>query len=208
MVCAACGAQGLKALRVGVSRAREELEKLAGAQVGEVTADAVDAPASRVVVGTEAALHRLTRADAVAFLDFDQELLVPRFRAGEQALALLARAARVVGGRAGTVLVQTRLPGHEVLDAAVHADPGRLSRVEHARRAALALPPFTALAELSGSQAAAVATALPASVETLGPDRGRWLVRAPDHATLCDALASVPRPRGGGVRVEVDPRRG
>ena len=36
-------------------------------------------------------------ADAVAFLDFDQELLAPRYRAAEQALALLARAARLVG---------------------------------------------------------------------------------------------------------------
>ena len=37
------------------------------------------------------------RADAVAFLDFDAELLAPRLRAGEEALALLARAARLVG---------------------------------------------------------------------------------------------------------------
>src|SRR5690606_3722 len=53
-------------------------------------------PSTRVVVGTEATLHQVERADVVAFLDFDQELLAPRYRAAEQALGLLARAARVV----------------------------------------------------------------------------------------------------------------
>ena len=76
-------------------------------------------------VGTEAVLHRVTEADAVAFLDFDQELLAPRYRAVEEALALLARAARLVGGRrpGARVLVQTRVPNHEVLDAALTPIP-------------------------------------------------------------------------------------
>jgi primosomal protein N' (replication factor Y) len=206
VVCLGCTSQRLRLLRAGVSRAREELEALVGAPVAEVSADTVEAPATSVVVGTEAALHRLRRADAVAFLDFDQELLAPRFRAAEQALALLARAGRLVGGRAGRVLVQTRLPGHEVLDAALHADPGRLASAEQARRVALGLPPETALAEVSGPQAEAFVAGLPSSVEVLGPHAGRWRVRAPDHATLCDALASVPRPPGR-LRVEVDPQR-
>ena len=204
-VCPACGSQRMKVLRPGVSRAREELEPLVGSPVGEITSATAEVPATPVVAGTEAALHRLASADAVAFLDFDQELLVPRFRAAEQAMVLLARAARLVGGRSGRVMVQTRLPGHEVIDAAVHADPGRLAAAERARRAALRLPPHAALAEISGEGAAEMAAALPAAVETLGPDRGRWLVRAGDHATLCDALAAARPWRG--VRVEVDPRR-
>jgi hypothetical protein len=32
----------------------------------------------------------------------------------------------------------------------------------------------------------------------------RWLVRAPDHRTMADALAAVPRPPER-LRVEVDP---
>ena len=39
------------------------------------------------------------RADVVAFLDLDAELLAPRYRAAEQAMTLLVRAARLVGGR-------------------------------------------------------------------------------------------------------------
>ncbi|MDQ3570506.1 MAG: hypothetical protein M3396_07780, partial [Actinomycetota bacterium] len=205
-VCAACGSQRPKILRPGVSRVVEELEALVGAGVGEITSQTTAIPDTRVVVGTEAALHRLEEVDAVAFLDFDQELLVPRFGAGENALALLARAARAAGGRRGTILVQTRVPDHEVLDAAVHADPGRLTAVERGRREALRLPPFTALAEVSGPDAATMVASLPQPVERLGPDGDRWLVRAPDHTALCDALASVARPRGR-VRVVVDPPR-
>lgn len=205
-LCLACASQRLKAVRVGVSRVREELEALVGATVDEVTGQTADAPSTAVVVGTEAVLHRLDGADAVAFLDFDQELLVPRFGAAEQALALLARAARLVGGRRGSVLVQTRVPDHDVLGAAVHADPGRLVPVERSRRAALRLPPYATLAQVSGPEAATVVARLPPSVEALGPDGDRWLVRGPDHRALCDALASVAHPRGR-ARVEVDPAR-
>jgi primosomal protein N' (replication factor Y) len=206
--CESCGAATLKVLRFGVSRAREDLQAILGCPVGEITAEIDAVPDERVVVGTEAALHRLPDTEAVAFLDFDQELLAPRFSAAEDALALLARAARLVGGRHrdGRLLVQTRLPEHEVIDAAVHADPSRLAVVERARRAALRLPPETALALVSGPGAAEFLEGLPRSVEVLGPGDGRWLVRAPDHRLLADALAGAPRP-SERVRVEVDPRR-
>ena len=62
-------------------------------------ADAAGLAEARLVVGTEAALHRVPRADLVAFLDIDQHLLAARFGAGEETLSLLARAARLVGYR-------------------------------------------------------------------------------------------------------------
>lgn len=206
-VCQACSASRLRKLRPGVKRVREELEALAGRPVAEVTAETADLPPAGVLVGTEALLHRLPAADAVVFLDFDQELLAPRFRAAEQALALLARAARLVGGRdgGGRVLVQTRVPGHDALRAAVHADPSRLAGPEAARRATLRLPPGTALALVSGDAAGFVAGLGP-GVEVLGPSDGRWLVRAADSATLATALAGPPR-TGARLRVEVDPAR-
>jgi primosomal protein N' (replication factor Y) len=206
-VCAACGAQRLKTLRAGVSRVREELEALARVPVAELTGESGDVPEAQVVVGTEAALHRIPNADMVAFLDMDAELLAPRYRAAEQALALLARAARLVGGRqaGGRVLVQTRMPDHEALQAALHADPGLLLRAERERRRALRLPPYAALAVVSGDASAAFAAGL-SGLEAAPVADDRWLVRAPDHRTLCDALATVPRPPGR-LRVEVDPLR-
>jgi primosomal protein N' (replication factor Y) (superfamily II helicase) len=210
-VCAACGASRLRTLRQGVTRVRDEIAALVGEPVDEVTASGnAAAPRSRVVVGTEATLHQIDRADAVAFLDFDQELLAPRYRAAEQALGLLARAARVVGDKAGggRLVVQTHMPRHEVVQAALNADPTRVSAAERDRRTQLGFPPATALAEVSGAGADVFVSALGArlGVEVLGPSGGRWLVRASDHRTLCDALAATPRPPDR-LRVAVDPER-
>ncbi|MEA3076053.1 MAG: hypothetical protein QOF60_961 [Actinomycetota bacterium] len=206
-ICLACGATKMKSLRLGVTRVREELEALAGRPVGEVTAETGELPTAPILVGTEAVLHRAPKADLVAFLDFDQELLAPRYRAAEQALALLARAGRLVGGRhdGGRVLVQTRLPKHEVLDAALHGDPGRLHGPEAERRKLLRFPPFAALALVSGPSAPELIERIE-GIEALGPDDGRWLLRAPSSKALADALAAAGRP-AGRLRIEVDPLR-
>jgi primosomal protein N' (replication factor Y) len=208
-VCAECESTRLKSLRVGVSRAAEELTALAGVDAVEVTgaSDRGPVPSGPLVVGTEAALHRVDRADLVAFLDIDQHLLAPRFAAGEEALALLARAARLVGSRpaGGRVLAQTRIPGHEVLNAAVQADPDLVARAERDLRLALGLPPFGALAVLRGPGAAEYVGGLRdlGTVQVSSVDPERWTVRAPDHAVMADALASVQRP-SARLRVEVD----
>jgi primosomal protein N' (replication factor Y) len=211
-LCTACGSITLRQVRVGVSRAREDLATLSARPVVEVTAAtppaADDGVGAEVLVGTEAVLHRGGRFDAVAFLDFDGELLAPRFRAAEEALGLLARASRVVGGRAGRVLVQTRVPDHEVITAAAAADPARAVAGEREVRAALGWPPFAALAAVSGEGAAEVVEGVAgrSGIGVLGPDGGRWLIRAGDPAALADALAAAGRP-GGRVRIEVDPLR-
>jgi primosomal protein N' (replication factor Y) len=213
MLCAKCGGTKMKNLRAGVNRVREELEALAREPVAELTAErGTDAggTGTRIVVGTEAALHRIHKADVVAFLDFDQELLAPRYRAAEEAMALLVRAARVVGPRSGggRVLVQTRQPHHEVLQGALLAEPTRVSDAERERRQLLGYPPAKAMAVVSGASAPAWIDAFvaPMGVEVLGPSDGQWIVRAANHELLCDALGSVSRP-GGRLRIEVDPLR-
>ena len=216
VVCSSCGSTRLRALRVGVSRAREELEALSGRSVGEVTASTTSLPVADVLVGTTAVLHRLSPRDGfgvVAFLDLDQELLAPRVRAGSDALALLAAASRLVAGRAGRVLVQTRVPDHPVVQAALLADPSLVTDADRPLRESLGLPPFGAVALVSGEGAGAYVDGLgglPGSpVAVLGPSDGSWMVKAPSVALLSDALAAVPRPAGGrGVlRVAVNPAR-
>jgi len=203
----------MKNLRAGVNRVREELEALVREPVAELTAErGTDAggTGTRVIVGTEAALYRVHNADVVAFLDFDQELLAPRYRAAEEAMALLVRAARVVGGRegGGRLLVQTRLPHHEVRQGALLAEPTRVSDAERARRESLGFPPAKVMALISGAAAEAWVNAFvaPIGVDVLGPADGRWIVRASDHDTLCNALAAANRP-SGRLRIEVDPLR-
>jgi primosomal protein N' (replication factor Y) len=220
VVCSRCGSDALRAVRAGVSRARDHLEALAGREVGEVTARSGALPEAPLLVGTEAVLYReeeLRRGapvGAVAFLDFDQELMAPRYRAGEEALALLARAARLVGGRrnGGQVLVQTRVPDHPVIAAALNADGGMLAEVERPVRESLRLPPFGALAVLSGEGAARLASSVGqlarpgAPVEASAAGEERWVLRAPSHDVLADVLAEAARP-GERVRVEVGPAR-
>jgi primosomal protein N' (replication factor Y) len=211
VVCQVCGSSALVPVRRGITAVRDELEAAAGRAVVEVAGgDPSPVPTTAAVyVGTEAVLHRVGDAGTVAFLDIDDELLAPRYRADEQALTLLARAARLVGPRArgGRILVQTRLPHHEVLGAVLHADPGRVVGSAMARRAELGLPPARAIAVVSGAGADEHAAAL-RSVPTLGvagPADGRYLVRAADPEALADGLAMVPR--ASGVRVQVDPPR-
>lgn len=212
-VCRHCGSGHLKQRRLGVTRAREDLERLARRPVAEVTGDDVPGaplPDAPVLVGTEAVLRRVERAAAVAFLDLDAELLAPRYRAAEEAMALVARAARLLGGKAGggRLLLQTKLPRHEVVQAALLADPGRVAEAELERRRSLLLPPVVALAHVAGTGAEVYARGAGGhvGVDVLGPAGGDWLVRAVDHRTLCDALAATPRPPGR-LRVAVDPRR-
>ena len=155
-----------------------------------------------------------------AFLEFDQELLAARYRAAEQALWLLVRAARLVGGRngGGRVLVQTRMPDHEVLATVTQPDPARILAAEEARRRALAFPPFGGLAEVTGAnravEAAVRALDREPSLSVLGPVRKgatlHALVHAPSVDRLCDALAEIdfaPAREHGRLRVDVDPLR-
>jgi primosomal protein N' (replication factor Y) len=164
-----------------------------------------------VFVGTEALLHRVRRIDVVAFLDFDAELLAPRFRAGEQAFALLARAARLVGPRrgGGRIVIQTTLIDHPVVEAAREGNPSIISDSEEQRRKILRLPPYSAMAVVEGAGAEQFATAIAASspLVSVVPYRDRWLVRAADHETLSAACSSVDRLPGSKIRIEVDPPR-
>jgi primosomal protein N' (replication factor Y) len=222
-ICAHCGAARLQPRKLGVVRVREHLAALVPrARVVAVEAGSAPLPAFDVAIGTEAVLHRAPvdprrPVRLVAFLDLDQELLAPRYRAEEQALWLLVRASRRVGERTGpgSVLVQTRLPEHPVVVAARDGDPAPLLETDLARRRALAYPPFGGLAELSGDVPAVEAACAElrahlAAGTILGPTGGKALFRSPSTEDLCDALAAAdhaPARSLGRLRVDVDPRR-
>ncbi len=203
-VCQSCGAARFANLRPGVTRLREELEAAAARPVVSVTGSDVE-PLARadVYVGTEAVLHRIRSADVVAFLEFDSEMLAPRFRASEEAMALIVRAGRI----APEVMIQTFTPDHDVIVAARTGDPSLVLAGERTRRELLGLPPFGALAVVSGAGADEVIAQLPGDVQVGGDGEHRFLVRAADWATLGLALNEAERPSGSRIRVEVDPAR-
>ena len=176
-------------------------------------------PRERVVVGTEAVLQRIDRADVVAFLDLDQELLAPRYRAAEQALALVARAARVVAASAP--------PGRPGGGSPAAADPAARPRGRaggRARRRRRRWPTRSGpVASSSGSRPRppwprCPGAAAPAFIERARragrasrwsrPAPGRWWLRAPDHqAPVRRARRRRRRPTGPRSRIEVDPLR-
>lgn len=212
VVCASCGDTRFRNLREGVSRVREELEGLMGCRVVEVDSSTSigELNGANILVGTEAVLHRVSSAGRVVFLDFDQELVAPRIRANEEAMALLVRAARLLGPRSsgGRLVVQTRQPYHEIFEAVLHANPARLVEPELERRRLLNLPPFSALARVSGSSASVFVEDIGAldGIEVMGPRDGSWLVRATGTDELEAAISTVERP-SGRLRIEVDPAR-
>ena len=223
-VCLHCHGTRFRPVKPGVARVRDDLAALLPrVAVGVVEASTADVADTPVTVGTEAVLHRLDGpVGLVAYLELDQELLAPRVRAAEQALWLLVRGARLLDGgvdqhaaRRRRLLVQTRVPDHPVVRAAVTGDTVSLAWAERAQRAEIGFPPFGGLAALSGDAVAvgAACDALRAVGTTvLGPvdDGRRALARSTRGEDLSDALAApgvdAARARGR-LRIDVDPRR-
>ena len=128
LVCLHCHGSTFRAVRPGITRVRDDLAALLPrVEVASVDTATDAVPDVPVLIGTEAVLHRIpvgdpaTAVGLVAYLELDQELLAPRARAAEQALWLLVRGARLLGGpttaEPGRLLLQTRLPDHEVVRA-------------------------------------------------------------------------------------------
>lgn len=225
MVCNECNGTHMKQLRLGISRMAEDLEALAKRPVIEVSAEtpAQDLTGNTLFVGTEALLHRMDSAKAVVFLDFDQELAVPRYRAAEDAFGLLALAARRVGPRSdgGRIIIQTRRPDDVVVQAALNGDPGRVATAQRDVRQVFQQPPYGAWALISGVGAESFINSLHQFCAASAPDSesqaaqnreqvqihrlgDRWRVSAPDHDMLLAAINGTERP-AERTRIEIDP---
>jgi primosomal protein N' (replication factor Y) len=217
-VCLSCGASKFAVLKPGVTRLRDELAAAAGRKLTEVvevsgTAKSKDDfnAAAMLFVGTEAVLHRVHQADTVVLLDVDSELFASRYRATEIALSMIALAARLARKRTegGRVMLQTHSPQHELFRAVETLDFDTLLDHECKRRRALSLPPFGALAHITGVGTSDFATQLESNmlvnVATLGDDD--VIVRAGSANDLVATLHSTPRSKGSRLKIQIDPPR-
>ena len=217
-MCLKCGAAKFLVLKPGVSKLREEIARAAGRplhDVSEVTAsmdadDSVD-QSKMLFVGTEAALHRVHDVDTVVFLDIDQELSAPRYRSSEIVGSLLVTAARVVGRsvRKGKVMVQTHNAESPILQAVATLQIDEYLQHEQAMRQAMKLPPFGALAQLSGDGVDDVAATLASNVflSVSASRDGSYLVKAQDWKTLVEVLNALEMTKGVKLKIQVDPAR-
>jgi primosomal protein N' (replication factor Y) len=210
--CAGCGGNRFEPLGAGVGRVTEELRRLLGP-------DAVGSPESDVAVrvGTERHLPSLPPVDLAVAVDVDGLMLGTSYRAGEEALRVLARLASTVG-RGRRMLAQTSRPDAPLLEALRRGDPMPYLESEIEARTVLGFPPAAELLaiELRGGGAAAedetLRQATTPEVSILGPARAgdgyRWLGRGPDLTRFRQALRPVVerwRQSGMTVRVDADP---
>jgi primosomal protein N' (replication factor Y) len=200
-----------------VSKLREEIAQAAGRKIAEVVevtggADSVSIDQSKMLfVGTEAALHRVHEADTVVFLDIDQELAAPRYRASEIVGSLLVHASRLVGRSeiGGKVMVQTHSVDSPVLQAMATLRIDEYLQSVSEMRSFMKLPPFGAIAQLSGTNIDAAMNELHNNVfvHVSASNDGSYLVKASDWQVLADALSELEAVKGVRLKVQVDPAR-
>jgi primosomal protein N' (replication factor Y) len=237
-VCVKCGSGKLAVIKSGVSRLREELAAAAGRRVDEVVevsggglaekserdknSEVVD-QTKMLFVGTEAALHRVRDVDTVVFLDIDQEISAPRYRAAEITLSLVVHAARLVARKRsgsrnksdGLVMIQSMLADHALLRGLVSHNLGEFVGGEMSRRKLMQLPPYGALAQVSGTGVDQLADILRSNVllQVSATNKDAILVKAGDWGVLSDSLsdaiktASTRGKKALRTKTQIDPPR-
>lgn len=211
-LCGACGGTRLAPLRIGVRALAEQLRRATQRQVAVVTGKDTEVPGGTdLVVGTEAALHRVHPLDNVVLADVDGMLQSSKLGARERLWGLIVRALRVVG-EGGRVVVQTRDTHHDLIESVGrtrHEGSGAYldwARTEVLRRRALFLPPCvpSAVVRMSAGASDAGLWSLPDGVRRAAVEDGQLLC-APDREALIRAVTVIREidPRG---RVAVDLR--
>jgi primosomal protein N' (replication factor Y) (superfamily II helicase) len=221
--CERCGSGRLSPAGVAVERVREELSVYLKARVGLLTAGRRDDEDAAVVVGTTHCVLE-EEWEAVMVPDADALLQAPGVAASERAFRTLYGAAEAARR---LLLVQTRLPEHDVLRAAVRGDYPAFAASELARLRAVGYPPYAHLAALTiegreETVRVAVESRLRPAIEK-GVDISdpvpvgrageapawRLLLRSPERPAVARAATAAARLVAGTgglrARVEVDP---
>lgn len=214
-ICTHCLSTSVKVVSFGIKRFSALLGAATGKSVTEVNASS-DIPGDAfgaIVVGTEAIFSRFARARMVVIADFDHYLFAPSLDASEKALALLARAARLVPSRSVKtdyvpIYIQTRDIGNPVFKAAIEGDQRERTAAEFALRKRLGLPPYGAIVRVSGAKASSwvrnSAIGDDPNLEVIDSGDG-FDVRSGSKEALLDAFYTArQKVSSSGVRFVVD----
>ncbi|MEZ5313057.1 MAG: primosomal protein N' [Thermoanaerobaculia bacterium] len=245
----AVAARRSRPVGAGTERVEEEVaERFPG-----VTIDVLDRDTARRVGGPAAILERFGRGESriligtqmiskghhfpgvalTAVLSADSYLGFPDFRAVEKTYALLTQVAGRAGRgeRPGKVVIQTYLPEHYAIRAALERDDEAFAEQEMRFRRAFHYPPFTRMVQILSrdrnrdraferlGEIARLLSRHPLAVEirTTGPApaplerlRGEWrfqlLLRSPRGAALRQAVREVVGEQPvAGIALDVDP---
>lgn len=209
--CASCGGRRFEPLGAGIGRVADDLRRTFGDAVTETVGEGA------IAVGTERDLVGLAPVDLSVAVDADAMLLAPNYRATEDTLRILVRAAlATTPGRGRKSLVQTGLPDHPVMNTLRTGRPLPFVESELAIRSESVLPPVGELIALVTNapveEAAAALDGATAGAGMIGPaelgDAHRWLIQGVDLAAsrirLRDVVQTL-RNDGWRVRVDADP---
>lgn len=208
--CKRCDGERFEPLGAGVGRIVDELKRSVD---GVSAAGEVEAP---VVVGTERDLPAAGRVDVSVAIDADGAIFGPNYRAGEDALRLLARLAAIVHpGSGNRCIVQTASPQHPVITALRSGHPMGYLTEELEARTEAGVPPAAELMAIEvGNAPPDIDAELRgvASSGVLGPaeasEKQRWLIEGSNLREVKVRLRWLVqkwRDAGAHVRVDVDP---
>jgi len=153
----------------------------------------------------------------VVVVDADGLIHAPNYRAGEDALRLLARVAETVGAGSGKrCMVQTGRPEDAVISALRHGDPIDYLQAAVVERSQTRLPPAGEVLVVDLDQPREASAELSAlaegRAEVFGPaehgGRHRWMVQGSDLRSFrigLRRLVQIWRDGGARVRIDVDP---
>lgn len=213
LTCSECGGRRFVPLGAGTGRITAELGRFVDrTEVGPVGAGHL------VEVGTERDIPSLADVDVAVAVDADGLLMGSNYRAGEDALRVLARVTAAVGrGRGRRSIIQTTRPDHPVITALRRGNPMEYLEAEVEMRASYNLPPTGEIVVVEvtnppGWAAEEIAGLAGPSVTVLGPApfKGavRWLMQGHDLSDVRDRLRTVAhrlREAKATVRIDVDP---
>jgi len=250
--CSRCGSEDLSFRGLGTEQVeRVVTETFPGARIARMDVDTTSGKWSHheilgrfgrgevdILLGTQMISKGLDfpRVTLVGVVNADMGIHLPDFRASERTFQLLSQVAGRTGRGVlgGEVLVQTSLPEHFAVKAALDHDFPTFATRELEERKTPPYPPHTRLvnilvssptaedaareAERSASWLRAASLSLEKGIEVVGPApapieklHGRWrwhfLLRSSSPAALGGILRSYldsHRPRGRDVRVVVD----
>lgn len=208
--CTSCGGHRFEPVGAGIGRTIEILQRSIGDAVGSSEDSTV------VTVGTERDMPLPASVDLVLVVDVDGMLLAPHFKADEEALRILGRAAHCIRhGSANRIIVQTSQPTHRVVVALRSARPLELLQTILDERAHSGFPPSGDVVAVETSrmskqiEAALNRQGERPGVTVLGPvqvAKGyRWLIQGRDlHRFRLALRNSVGAWRESGVKVRID----
>jgi primosomal protein N' (replication factor Y) len=210
--CPHCGSSAFEEMGSVPERLSSEINRRLGQEVSGVH------PTGRPVsVGTERDLAGLDGMGLVVAADADSLMLGHDYRAGEEALRILARLANTLEtGPGRRMIVQTSIPDSDLMTTLRRGDPIPYLEAQLSERAQTGLPPASEIiaVELRGEGSTLEADVDIRALGTamvLGPavmaDRSRWLLQGslgPVRLAL-RPLVQGWRERGWTVRVDSDP---